>query len=128
MQKNLSSGCRLIDLEETIVHLGGRGIDSALAWTGTRKVAASETELRLYVNGKPGWRHVISITVNGGDLYDIELWGLRGQSKRSLGKQEGIFFDELQAAVEQLYDAGMRDTNDGVIPLKQSRAYRRQVK
>jgi hypothetical protein len=117
MLANLSPGCRDINPEETIAHLGGRGIDGALAWMGTRKLGTSETELRLHVNGKPGWRYVMSVTVNAGDLYDIELWGLRGKTKKSLGKQEDIFFDELQSAVEQLYDAVMRDTNDGVIPL-----------
>jgi hypothetical protein len=44
--------------------------------------------------------------------------GLREKTKNSLGKQEDIFFDELQSAVEQLYDVVMRDTNDGVIPLR----------
>jgi hypothetical protein len=118
MSSNVSPGCRPIDPDEAIAHLGGRGVDSALAWTGTRKIGRSETELRLYANGRAGWQYVISVTVNGGDLYDIELWGLRGQAKQSLGKQADIFSGDLQTAVEELYDAVMRDTNGGVIPLR----------
>lgn len=89
MLANLSPGCRDINPEETIAHLGGRGIDGALAWMGTRKLGASDTELRLHVNGKPGWRYVISVTVNAGDLYDIEVWGcvrkrrIRSASRRT---------------------------------------------
>ena len=118
MQQNLSPGCRPLSPDETIAHLGGRGLTGALVYTGTRKVESSETELRLYVNGKPGWQYVISVTVNGSDLYDIELWGMRGKVKRSLGKHGDLYFDDLQAAVEQLYDQVMRETNDGFIPLR----------
>ena len=82
-----------------------------------RKVEHSDTELRLYVNGKPGWCYIVSVTVSGADLYDVELWGLRDHCKRSLGKQSDLYFDELQQAVEQLYDKVMDETNDGVIPL-----------
>ncbi len=117
MYQNLSQGCRPFDADETIIHLGGRGLRGALVYTGTSKVEHSDTELRLYVNGRPGWCYVVSITVSGADLYDIELWGLRGKRKRSLGKQADLYFDELQQGVEQLYDKVMNETNDGFIPL-----------
>jgi hypothetical protein len=118
MSSNLSEGCRDVDPEETIVHLGGRRrLAGALTYTGTRKVTYSRTELRLYVNGKPGRTYVMSITVNSADLYDIALWDVRGSRKRSLGKRANVFFDELQRAVEDLYDKVMGETNDGVIPL-----------
>lgn len=117
MSSNLSEGCRGIDPEETIAHLGGRGFSGALACTGTRKVSHSDTELRLYVNGKPGHLYIISLTVNGTDRYDIELWDVRGARKQSLGKQADVYFDELQQAVEELYDNVMNETNDGFIPL-----------
>jgi hypothetical protein len=77
MHQNLSPGCRDINPEET----GGRAIDSALVWTDTRKISAGTTELRLYVNGKPGWRYAISITVSANELYDIELWELHGANQ-----------------------------------------------
>lgn len=117
MDDNLSPGCRDINPDETIAHLGGRGLYGALAYTGTRRIQHTDTELQLYVNGKPGWRYVVSITVNGADLYDVTMWALRGETKQALGGCQDVYFDELQHVVEQLYDRVMNETNDGVIPL-----------
>lgn len=118
MNQNLNMGCRELSLAETIQHLGGRGLHGALAYTGTRKLEHSDTEVRLYVNGKPGWCYVISVTVNAGDLYDVALWGLRGRVRRVLGGRDDLYFDELQQAVEEVYDQVMRETNSGYIPLR----------
>lgn len=110
-------GCRPINVEETIAQLGGRGHGGALAYTGTRRIKLSETKLRLYVNGRPAWSYYISITVNFDDLYDIEVWGTRGNTKKLLGETSDLYFDDLQGAVERLYNRVMRETNDGWIPL-----------
>lgn len=117
MHQNLNEGGRPFDADRTIAHLGGRELRGALVYTGTRRVEHSDTEVRLYVNGKPGWCYIVSITLSAADLYDIELWGLCGRTKRSLGKQANLYGDELQHAVEQLYDRVMNETNDGIIPL-----------
>ena len=102
MQRVENAGCRPINLDETISHLGGRGLNSALAYTGTRKLEHSELRLRLYVNGKPGHMWYISITVSGADLYDVELWSVRGRDKRLLGEMGDLYCDRLQQAVESL--------------------------
>jgi hypothetical protein len=117
MSKNLSPGCRDIDEEETITHLGGRGLYGALVYTGTSRVEHGFTEVRLYVNGKPGWQYVVSITVNAADLYDVTLWGLQAMTKQALGSAKDVHFDELQKRVERLYDDVMNKTNGGMIPL-----------
>lgn len=118
MGDNLSPGCRDIDMDETLQHLGGRGLSGALAYTGTRRVTHTDTEVCLHVNGKPGWRYVVSITVSGADLYDVTLWGLRGVTKQALGSLADLYFDQLQHAVERLYDDVMERTNNGEIPLR----------
>jgi hypothetical protein len=112
-----NEGCRDIHFKETMRHLGGRRISGALVYVGTRRVGYSGRRLRLYVNGKPGWTYHISITVSGADLYDIEMWGKRGNTRKLLGRVADLYFDELQAAVEKLYDTVMDETNDGFIPL-----------
>lgn len=113
-----SEGCRDIHFAETISHLGGQGLTGALAYTGTRKVEHTERRLRLYVNGKPRHTYYITITVSGADLYDIEMWGRRGDKKQLLGEQADLFFDDLQGAVENLYDRVMNETNGGYIPVR----------
>jgi hypothetical protein len=118
MSDNLSPGCRDMNVDETIAHLGGRGLRGALVYAGTHRIEHGSTEVRLYVNGKPGWRYIVSVTVSAADLYDVTLWGLRGATKRALGSRNDVFFDELQRAVEQLYDDVMERTNGGQIPLR----------
>jgi hypothetical protein len=87
-------------------------------YTGTRRVTSSNTEIRLHVNGKPGWRYIVSLTVNAADLYDVTIWGLRGAQKQALASQQDVYFDELQATTERLYDRVMEETNNGWIPLR----------
>ncbi|MFF5004764.1 hypothetical protein ACFY3G_18270 [Streptomyces phaeochromogenes] len=117
MQRTENQGCRPINPEETISHLGGRGLTGALTYIGTRKIERSELRLRLYVNGKPGhiWR--MTITVSGADLYDVELWSVRGGHAQLLGESGDLYFDQLQAAVEELYDTAISEHNGGVIQL-----------
>ena len=118
MLREETTGCRAIYLEETVAHLGGRGLYGALVYTGTRRVQHTERRLRLYVNGKPGYTYYITITVSAADLYDVEMWSVRGNSKQCLGQQCDLYFDDLQTAVERLYDEAMNATNDGCIPLR----------
>lgn len=118
MQRSENAGCRPINLEETISHLGGRGLGGALAYIGTRRIEYSEHRIRLYVNGKPGhiWR--MTITVSASDLYDLELWDLRGDQAGVLGEANDVYFDELQHIVESLYDTAIGEHNSGFIPLR----------
>jgi hypothetical protein len=60
----------------------------------------------------------VSITVSAADLYDVTLWGMRGGPTQALGTRSDLYFDELQAAVEELYDDVMRQANNGFIPLR----------
>jgi hypothetical protein len=78
----------------------------------------SKRRLRLYVNGKVGYTYYITITVSGADLYDIEMWSVHGECKALLGQRTDLFFDDLQTAVEHLYDTAMNETNDGCISLR----------
>lgn len=117
-----NEACRPIYEKETIAHLGGRGLYGALCYTGTRKVELVQSggevrRLRLYVNGKPGHTWYITITVSAADLYDIELWSVHGTTKKLLGEASDLYFDELQRAVEKLYDTAINEHNGGCIPL-----------
>lgn len=114
MERQENKGCRPIDLDDTLAHLGGRRLNSALAYTGTRKVEHGATWLRLHVNGKPHRWH-ITITVSGADLYDIELWSVRGDSWELLGETADLYFDDLREAVEALYDKAINEHNQGAI-------------
>ena len=115
MERTENKDCRPINPEETISHLGGRGLTGALVYMGTRKIEASELRLRLYVNGKPGriWR--MTITVSGADLYDVELWSIHGDKAQLLGESSDLFFDQLQDACERLYDTAINEHNGGMI-------------
>jgi hypothetical protein len=88
-----------------------------LTYTGTRKVTCSERRMRLFVNGKPGYTWYVSITVSAADLYDIELWSVRGDRHELLGEAGDLYFDDLQAAVEALYDKAIKEHNHGAIYL-----------
>ncbi len=118
MQRTENEGCRPINPEETIAHLGGRGYGGALVYIGTSRITRSETRLRLYVNGKPGHTWYVSITVSGADLYDIELWSVRGTTRMLLGETSDLYFDDLQRAAERLYDTAIQEHNGGRIPLR----------
>lgn len=115
MTRQENEGCRDINADETITHLGGRGLTGALTYTGTREVTCSARRLRLYVNGKRGHTWYITITVSAADLYDIELWSVRGDRRELLGETSDLYFDDLQAAVEALYDNAINEHNGGVI-------------
>ena len=118
MSRKENEGCRPIDIKESLAHLGGPGLKGALAYIGTRHIDyANRQRIRLYVNGKRGYTWYINITVSVADLYDIELWSTRGSCKALLGEKSDLYFDDLQQAVEDLYDQAIRDHADGVISL-----------
>src|SRR2546430_17000886 len=115
VERQENEGCRDINPEETIAHLGGRGLGGALVYTGTRRIARTDARLRLYVNGKPGHTWDISITVSAPDLYDVELWSVRGTTRQLLGETNDLYFDEPQQAGESLYSTAIPEDNRGVV-------------
>jgi hypothetical protein len=107
-----------IDLQETINQLGGTGLRGALAYTGTRQIIKGKDYAGLMVNGKPGNRWMIKITLDFSDTYIVELIAGRGDKVESLDRREDVYCDELQSEVEQMYDRAIKEHNHGFIPLR----------
>src|SRR5437868_638770 len=91
-----------MDFNETIRYLGGP--TGALAHTGTQHIAYSENALHLYSNGCRD--HIMSIVQRPNYTYTVSLIDeSKPTVKRLLASRDGVSRWELQAAVEQLYDA-----------------------
>jgi hypothetical protein len=107
---------RDIILQETIAQLGGTGLRGALVYIGTRQIIKGKDYIGLLVNGKPGYKWMIKITLDFSDTYIVELLATRGDKTEQLARQENVYCDELQGVVEQMYDNGIKQHNEGVIP------------
>lgn len=105
-----------IDLHETINQLGGTGLHGALVYMGTRQIIKGKDYVGLVVNGKPGYRWMIKITLDFSDTYIVELLASRGDKTKQLTHQENVYCDELQGIVEQMYDKAIKEYNKSVIP------------
>ncbi len=105
-----------IDLHETIAQLGGAGLRGALVYMGTRQIIKGKDYVGLLVNGKPGYKWMIKITLHPSDTYIIELIASRGDTVKSLDKLEDVYCDELQGVVEQMYDKAIKEHNKSAIP------------
>lgn len=106
-----------LDYRETLAQLGGPGIQGALAYTGTSAFSVSDNMAFLKVNGKPGYKSFISITLEPGDYYTVRYHTKRGTTMKIHEKMEEIYCEDLQDAVEAIYDMTMNKTNHGFIPL-----------
>lgn len=107
-----------IDLYETINQLGGTGLHGALVYIGTRHIIKGKDYIGLVVNGKPGYKWMIKITLHPSDTYIIELIASRGDKAENLDKLENVYCDQLQTVVEQMYDKAINEHNHGFIPLR----------
>lgn len=105
-----------IILSEMIAQLGGKGLTGALAYMGTKQIIVGRDYLGLYVNGKPGHKWMIKITLDFSDTYIVELFSTREHTTEKLASREDVYCDELQEVVEQMYDNAIREHNKGVIP------------
>lgn len=105
-----------IDLHETINQLGGTGLRGALVYIGTKHIIKGKDYVGLIVNGKPGYRWMVKITLDFSDTYIVELLASRGSSLKTLAKQHNVYCDELKSVVEQMYDGGIKEHNKGTIP------------
>ena len=106
-----------LDRQETIAQLGGTGFSSALAYTGTSKFSIHENTAIMQVNGKPGYKSFITITLEAGDYYTVRYVTVRGITRTELYKDTEVYCEELQRVVEAQYDHIMTTTNHGFIPL-----------
>lgn len=107
-----------IDLHETIAQLGGSGLTGALVYIGTRQIIKGKDYVGLVVNGKPGYKWIVKITLHPSDTYIVELLAFRGKGVKQLAHQENVYCDELKTVVEQMYDNAIKEHNRGCIPLR----------
>lgn len=105
-----------IDLQETINQLGGTGLHGALVYIGTKHIIKGKDYVGLMVNGKPGYRWMIKITLDFSDTYIVELLASRGDKTEQLAHRDWVYCDELKRVVEQMYDGAIKKHNGGIIP------------
>ena len=103
--------------QETIHQLGGSGLSGAFAYTGTTKFGVHGDTAVMQVNGKPGYKSFITITIEPNDTYTVKYVALRGITRTQLAEQKLIYCDQLQEVVEHMYDDVITATNGGFIPL-----------
>src|SRR3989442_1781621 len=97
-----------IDLQETVNQLGGAGLRGALVYTGTRQIIKGRDYVGLMVNGKPGYKWMLKITLDFSDTYIVELLASRGDETKLLDRKDWVYCDELKSVVEQMYDKAIK--------------------
>ena len=107
---------RDIIVSETIAQLGGKGPTGALVYMGTKHIVVGKDYIGLSVNGKPGYKWMLKITLDWSDTYIVELLATRGNKTETLASEQDVYCDELQTVVEQMYDNAISEHNGGVIP------------
>lgn len=88
---------------ETIFNQLGRSLRIDL---GIKEMFYSDEQrgqLRLILTGASETRGKrVIITLTHDDLYDVEVWRVRGVDCRKLGESKGVYADSLQQAVRRL--------------------------
>lgn len=114
----------MINTQETINQLGGRGFTSALAYTGTSSVIElpSRNAICFKVNGRRNYQTYIEVQLAPNDTYTVKVLSKKGSSKSgeptlTLNTQNEVYCDELQDVFEQMYDNHMNKVSNGFIPL-----------
>lgn len=106
-----------LDRTETIMQLGGTGFSGAFAYTGTSKFSCHGDTAIMQVNGKPGYKSFVTVTLEPADYYTVRYVTVRGINRVEVAKETEVYREELQRVVETMYDHVMNTTNRGFIPL-----------
>lgn len=106
-------------LHETIVQqLGGKGINGALAYTGTSKVIALDKYTTSFVvNGKPETTTIIHVRLSPKDLYDLYIREVKEGEISYRAQLSDVYGEDLQPAFEQSYDEYIKTRCDGFITI-----------
>ena len=107
---------RDIIASQTIAQLGGKGLTGALVYMGTKKIIVGKDYIGLHVNGKRGEHWAVKITLDWSDTYTVELLAYKGKKMQVLASRSDVYCDELQKVVEDMYDNGIKEHNQGIIP------------
>jgi len=112
----------MIDLQETINQLGGKGFNGALVYTGVSEIAIVDKSneqndgcIGFKVNGKKGYKWIITIALDWNDTYTVTLIQLRGKDKQYLDVKNNVYCDELQDVFETMYDNAIKKHCGGFI-------------
>lgn len=117
----------MIDLEETIQQLGGRGLSGALVYTGVRAIGQlrdevagkSDGTIGFQVNGRRGYKWFITVTLEFNDTYTVKLLARRGRVPfTEFDKRTDVYCDELKEVFESMYDRGIQQHAEGFIPIR----------
>ena len=83
--------------KEIITQLGGMGKMTAM--TGAYNFVSSPNGVSFRIKNPKA--NYIKIILNGMDLYDLEVWRIRGDKYTIVADEKGLYFDMLKPAIEK---------------------------
>ena len=101
-------------IQQTVALLSSGGLHSAWVCTGTSKGYYPLNGL-LALRPNINVRVYALIYVNGRDEYCIDYVSVKSEAAEIITHRDGIFFDELAAAYEHMYDGYINEAQGGFI-------------
>jgi ppGpp synthetase/RelA/SpoT-type nucleotidyltranferase len=102
------------EIAQTILNQLG-GINRLVAFTGAYNFVAINNGVSFKIkNAKANY---IKITLNGKDLYDLEVGRIRGTTYKVVGKEYDLFYDMLKPVIERLTGMYLSFGDGGVVQL-----------
>jgi len=100
------------EIAQTIVNQLG-GMNRLIAFTGASNFAAINNGLSFRIkNAKANY---IKITLNGKDLYDLEVGRIRGTTYKVVGKENDLYYDMLKREIEKLTGMYLSFGDGGIV-------------
>jgi ppGpp synthetase/RelA/SpoT-type nucleotidyltranferase len=100
------------EIAQTIVNQLG-GMNRLVAFTGASNFAAINNGLSFRIkNAKANY---IKITLNGKDLYDLEVGRIRGTTYKVVGKENDLYYDMLKREIEKLTGMYLSFGDGGIV-------------
>lgn len=76
-------------------------IDSMALWAwGAKDMVALDNGLQFKSSGMVKWKGIVSVTLNGRDLYDIDFGRVRKFEYKSIKKVNDVFVEDLVNVIE----------------------------
>lgn len=100
------------EIAQTIVNQLG-GMNRLVAFTGASNFAAINNGVSFRIkNAKANY---IKITLNGSDLYDLEVGRIRGTTYKVVGKVNDLYYDMLKREIEKLTGMYLSFGDGGIV-------------
>jgi len=102
------------EIAQTIVNQLG-GMNRLVAFTGANNFVAINNGVSFRIkNAKANY---IKITLNGKDLYDLEVGRIRGTTYKVVGKENDLYYDMLKREIEKLTGMYLSFGDGGIVQI-----------